>query len=167
MPNLTPEKETEILEALRLKIATLPNAKNVVASEPLLDSKQDVLKTICVQNLDKRTEVQYIKIDFLGFEDSVADGCEDNPIVYLSYNLHIFQQYVEKRSDNSTSTLDIKRLVIDLRNLFLITANNARILLPNCEHQPLTQNQFIVLNDDPLTRAYGHFVDLICKVIVE
>ena len=167
MPNLTDEKEAEILEALRAKVASLPNAKNVIADEPLLDSKQDVLKTICVQNTDKKTEVKYIKIDFLGFEDSATDGCEDNPVVYLSYNLHVFQQYVEKRKDNSTSTKDVKKLVIDLRNLFLVTENNARVILPNTETQPLTQNQFIILNDDPLTGAYGHYVDLICKVTVE
>ena len=167
MPNLTPQKELDILEALRVKIASLSNAKNVIADEPLLDSKQDALKIICVQNVDKRTEVRYIKIDFLGFRDSPTDGCEDNPVVFLSYNLHIFQQYVEKRSDNSTSTKDEKKLVIDLRNLFLETANNARILLPNCESQPLKPNNFIILGDDPLTGAYGHYIDLICTVTVE
>ena len=167
MPNLTAAKETAILEALGVKIASLPNAKNVIADEPLLDSKQDVLKTICVKSVDKKTEVQYIKIDFLGFRDSTTDGCEDNPVVYLSYNLHIFQQLVEKRSDNSTSTKDVKKLVIDLRNLFLLTENNARILLPNTESQPLRQNNFIILGDDPLTGAYGHYIDLVCTVTVE
>ncbi len=164
MPNLTPEKEVEILEALRVKVASAEGASNVVADEPLLDSKDDVLETICVQNVDDETEVKFIKIDFVKFEDSKTDGCEDSPVVYATYNFHLFQQYKEKRSDNSTSTADFKRLVLNLRNLFLITENNARRLAANCEHLPLKQTNQITLGNDELTGFYGHFTDLECKV---
>lgn len=164
MHNLTPEKEALILEALRARIATVPGAVNVIADEPLLDSKQDVLDTICVQNADDETEVKYLKIDFLGFEDSPTDGCEDNPLVYATYNLHLFQQFNAGRSDETTSTKDIKKLLFALRNLFLETANNARQLAPGSESLPLTQNNFILLDNDPLTGYYGHFVDLKLRV---
>lgn len=164
MPNLTIEKEALVLAALKSKLESVAGAENVVADEPLLDSKQDFLDTICVQNVDDETEVKYIKIDFLGFEDSSTDGCDDNPVVFVSYNCHVFQQYKEIRGDDSASSRDIKRLVIGLRNRFLETANNARRLAADCEHQPLRQNNFIILGDDPLTGAYGHYADLICKV---
>ena len=165
MTNLTPEKEAEILAALTAKVAAVADAVNVVADEPLLDSKDNILDTICIQNVDDETEVKFIKIDFLGFEDSDTDGCDDNPVVFLNYNLHVFQQYKEKRSDDSTSTNDIKQLVIALRNRFLEAKNNARQLATKCEHQPLRQQNFIILGDDPLAvGAYGHFTDLICKV---
>lgn len=164
MPNLTPEKEAEILEALRVKVAACDGAANVVADEPLLDSKDDVLDAICVQNVDDETEVTFIKIDFLKFEDSKTDGCEDNPVVYAVYNLHLFQQFKEKRSDDSTSTGDIKRLVLNLRNLFLATKNNARRLAAYSEHLPLAQSNSIILGNDELTGFYGHFTDLLCKV---
>lgn len=164
MPNLTPAIESEILTALKTKILSASGASNVIADEPLLDSKFDVAKTICVRAIDNKTEVKYIKIDFLGFEDSPTDGCDDMPVVYISYNLHVFQQYREKRSDDSTSTNDVKTLVINLRNRFLETDNRARFFGGNAEHQPLRQNNFILLGNDPLTGAYGHFTDLICKI---
>ncbi len=164
MPNLTPEKELLILTALKAKIETVPGAVNVIADEPLLDSKQDVLDIICRSNVDDETEVVYLKIDFLGFQDSATDGCDDNPVVFLNYNLHVFQGFKEIRSDNSTSAADLKRLVINLRNEFLRTDDNARQLAPNCESAPLRQNNFIILDNDPLTGAYGHIADLIAKV---
>lgn len=165
MQNLTAEKELLILEALRAKIATVPEAVNVIADEPLLDSKQDVLDTICVQNSDDETEVKYLKIDCLGFQDSDGDdGCEDMPLVYLTYNLHLFQQFNSKRGDATTSTEDIKKLLFGLRNKFLETKNNARQLAPGCESLPLAQNNFIILGSDELTGYYGHFVDLKLRV---
>lgn len=167
MPNLTPEKEAEILEALRAKVATAEGAANVVSDEPLLDSKDDVLETICFQNSDDETEVKFIKIDFVKFEDSKTDGCEDNPVVYATYNFHLFQQFKDKRTDNSTSTADFKKLVLSLRNLFLVTANNARRVAANCETAPLVQQNPIILGNDELTGFYGHFTDLTCKVVIE
>ena len=164
MHNLTPEKEALILESLRVKVASAEGASNVVADEPLLDSKDDVLETICVQNVDDETEVKFIKIDFAKFEDSKTDGCEDNPVVYIVYNFHAFQQYKAKRTDNSTSTSDFKKLVLNLRNLFLVTENNARRIAANCESTPLIQTTPIILGNDDLTGFYGHFTDLTCKV---
>lgn len=166
MQTLTPEKELLILAALKAKIESVPGAVNVVADEPLLDSKQDFLDAICVQTSDDETEVVYLKIDFLGFEDSETDGCEDNPVSFLSYNLHAFQQYKELRGDGSSGLKDIKALLLNFRNRFLETDNNARILLAGCELQPLTQKTFIVLDNDPLTGAYGHYFDLIARIEV-
>ena len=160
------EQLSAILAALTDKIESVAGARNVVADEPLLDSKQDFLDTICVQNSEDETEVVYLKIDFLGFQDSDTDGCEDNPVSFLSYNLHAFQQYRDVRGDGSTGLKDIKALLLNLRNRFRETDNNARLLLSGCELQPLTQKTFIVLNNDPLTGAYGHFFDLIAKIEV-
>lgn len=164
MPNLTPEKEAEILAAIKAKIESVPGAINVVADEPLLDSKQDVLKTICFKNIDNKTEVRYLKIDFSGFTDSAEEGCEDEPVVFISYKLHLFHQFVEKRTDASSSAKDIKTLVLNLRNKFLETDDNARSLATDCESTPLVQNKFIILGNDELTGYYGHFTDLTLKV---
>lgn len=164
MPNLTPEKELEILEALRSKVASVPGAINVITNEPMLDSKHDVLDSVCFQNADDETEVRYLKIDLLGFSDLPEEGCEDNPVVNLNYNLHLFHQLKEVRTDGSSSLKDIKKLVIDLRNAFLPFKNNARRLAENCTHLPLVQGKFIILGSDDVTGYYGHFTDLICKV---
>jgi len=164
MPNLTAEKELEILEALRVKIAATPGAINVVADEPLLDSKHDVLKTICFKSVDDKTEVRYLKIDFLGYTDDAENGCEDNPVCYLNYNLHLFHGFVEKRSDDSSSAKDIKALVINLRAAFLPFKNGERQVAEICESIPLVQNKFIILGEDELTGNYGHIADLTLKV---
>lgn len=164
MPNLTPEKETEILAALKTKFEAVSGVDNVLIENPLIDSKQDAVEKLTVQNVDDESEVKYLYLSFAGFEDSLTDGCDDNPVVYLNYNAHLFWQYKEKRSNNTSSENDFKKLVISLRNKFLETENNARSLAANSEHLPLKQNDFIILDDDPLTGSYGFFVDLICKV---
>lgn len=60
MQNLNPQIEANILEALRVKISAVEGAVKVIADEPLLDSKHDVLDTICIQNSDDETEVKYL-----------------------------------------------------------------------------------------------------------
>ncbi len=164
MPVLTSEKEAQILEALRARIAAIPGAVNVIADEPLLDSKQDVIKKFCVKTVGNKTEVQYIKIDYAGWRDHAEMGCEDDPVVFLKYKIHSFRQYREKRPDNSTSSGDIKALDIALHNKFRETANKARFLLEKAEHLPLVLIRDIILDDDELTGCYGHIADYFIEV---
>ncbi len=168
MTNFTSQNEALILEALRAKIASVPGARNVIADEPLLDSKQDVLKKFCVQTAGGKTEVQYIKIDYLGWRDDAEMGCEDNPVVFLKYKIHSFRQYREIRPDNSTSSADIKALDIALHNRFRetkgVTKNNARNLTAFSEHAPLVLIKDIILGVDELTGAFGHIADYSIEV---
>ncbi len=163
MPNLTPEKEIQILDALKAKFEAVAGAENVLIENPLIDSKQDAVDKLTVQNVDGQTEVKFIYISFLGFQDSATDGCDDNPVVYLTYNAHVVWGFNEKRSDDSFSEKDFKALVLNLRNKFL---NKNRTILADCETSPLVQSAFIILGDDPLTGAFGHIVDLTVKVEV-
>ena len=161
MPNLTPEIELSILDALKAKFESVPGASNCLIENPLIDSKQDAVDKLTVQNSDDQTEVKFIYISFLGFEDSATDGCDDSPAVTLNYNAHVVWGFKERRSDGSFSEKDFKALVLNLRNKFL---NKNRTILTNCETTPLRQQNFIILGDDPLTGAYGHIVDLTVKV---
>lgn len=167
MTNFTTEKIAEITEALRAKIAAVPGASNVVASEPLLGSKDEVLDTICVQNSDEETEIKYIKIDYAGWRDSEEYGCEDNPVVFARFKIHSFQGYNEIRANGTTSANDIRNLDINLHNRFRETANYARRLAANCEHAPLALSKDIVLEADELTGAYGHTADYTIEVEIE
>lgn len=162
--NLTPEKEEQILEALKAKIESVPNASNVIADEPFFDSKQDYVKKLTVLNVENVRETKYIKIDYLGWRDSATDGCDDNPVVFLKYKLRSFQQYKEVRSDLSTSAKDIKVLDINLRNKFLEAENNARLLAPNSEHRPLVLISDIILDVDEPTGIYGHIAEYSIEV---
>lgn len=164
MPNLTSEIESEILAALKLKIESVSGASNVIADEPFFDSKQDFIESLTVQNIDDELETSYIKIDYLGWRDSLTDGCDDMPVVFVKYRIHSFAQYKEVRSDDSTSQKDFKVLDINLRNKFLETQNNARSLAANSEHTPLTLQNDIILDEDSLTGIFGHIADYSIEV---
>lgn len=165
MPNLTPEKEAQILTGLQSKFQSVAGADNVLIENPLIDSKQDIVDLVTVQNIDDETEVKYIYLSFQGFEDSATDGCDDMPSVTLKYNAHVAHGYKEKRSDDSSSEKDIKALVLNLRNKFL-NKNRALPGVENCETTPLVQTNFIILDSDPLTGADAFYTDLLVKVEV-
>ncbi|MGH9961751.1 MAG: hypothetical protein ACREBC_32250, partial [Pyrinomonadaceae bacterium] len=163
MPNLTPEKEALVLEALRVKFAGVSGMSNVIVEMPVIDSKQDEIDKLTVTNVDGELEIKYCYVSFLGYEDSATDGCDDAPLVYLNYQAHLFWGFKEKRSDNSSSEKDFKTLFINTRSKFLETG---RTLAAGAEHTPLAQTNSIILGDDPLTGAYGFFVDLSLRVEV-
>src|ERR1043165_6491401 len=108
--SLTPAIEITVINALKAKFEAVPGVSNCLIENPLVDSKQDAVDKLTVQNIDEETEVKYIYISFLGFEDSATDGCDDNPSVNLKYNAHVFLGYKERRSDNSSSEKDFKAL---------------------------------------------------------
>ena len=163
-PNLTPSIEDQILTALKAKFEAVSGVSNVLIENPLFDSKQDAINKVCVQNVDNETEVKYIYLSFLGFQDSATDGCNDRPSVNLTYNAHCVWQYKEKRSDLSYSEKDFKALIFNLRNKFL---NKNREILSGIETTPLVQNAFILLADDPLTGAYAYLLDFTLKVEID
>lgn len=161
MPNLTAAKEQQIIDALKAKFAGVTGASNIITDMPVIDSKQDEIDLLTVQNVDDELEIKYCYLSFLGYADSETDGCDDMPVVFLDYNAHFFAQFKELRSDNSTSEKDFKAWILNTRNKFL---EDNRTLLVGCEHTPLTQSGFIILGDDPLTGSYGHFQDLTLRV---
>ena len=161
MPNLTPDIQSNILTALQTKFAGVSGVDNFLIKNPLLDSKTDAVDVLTVENSDGELEVKYIYLSFLGFEDSLTDGCEDDPSVSLTYNAHCFWQYQELRADGSYSERDFVNLILNLRNEFL---KSNRVILTDTETTPLKQNNFIILGDDPLTGAYGFYCDLTVKV---
>ena len=158
--NLSPVIETGLRAALAAKISTV--AQNLIVDEPVIDSKHDEIDLLTRENVDGELETVFGKLDFLKFEDSSSDGCDDEPLVTLFYKLHLFQQFKEKRSDNSTSANDFVALVLNLRNKFL--ESNRRLVSSNIEHLPLRQLIAITLGEDPLMGAEGHFADFEIKV---
>lgn len=156
---LTPEKELLIIDALKTKFEGVSGVSNVIVENPVIDSMNDVVEILSVENSDGETEVKYIYISLLGFSDSEEDGCEDDPLLTLNYNAHIFWQFNEKRNDDSTSEKDFKALVLNLRNKFL-EKNRKLSGIEMSETTPLKQQNFIILGNDALTGVYGHIVDL-------
>ena len=164
--NLTPERELTITAAVKAKIETVTGAVNVIAAEPFFDSKNDYIDGLTVPNIDGELETVFIKIDYLGWRDSLTDGCDDDPVVFVRYRIHAFHGYKEVRSDDSTSANDIKSLDLNLRNEFRRTADHARRIVPNCETQPLSLQRDIFVGVDALTGAFGHIADYLLEVEV-
>jgi hypothetical protein len=166
---LDPAKELIIREAIGDKISAITGY--VFVRRPLIDSRADWAELLGVENADGKLEIKYCTVDLLGFADSPTDGCDDDPLTTLSYSVHLFNQYRESAvSDDSNSTDDFTATVLDLRNSFL-NANRGvgpRGYPPieNVERLPLVQSGFIILGEDPLTGAFGHYIDLIAKVEV-
>jgi|GEM_PF-6185201 len=159
---LTAALEKQIRAALAAKIGAA--AANIITEEPTIDSKHDEIDLFTKTNVDDELEVVCGKLDFLKFEDSATDGCDDNPLCTIKYRLHLFQGYKKKRSDDSTSAEDFKDLILELRNLLL--KPNRMLVSPKIEHLPLRQLTDITLDNDPLMPAlgYGHFADFEIKV---
>lgn len=160
---LTAEKELTIREAAGTKIALLTGSTFV--RRPVIDSKIDWVDLLGHANVDDEMELRVCTVDLLQFLDSEEEGCDDDPVTTLTYGVHVFHQFKESRSDDSTSTDDFNALLLNLRNSFL---SNDRSLgdLPKVESLPLTQSGFILLGDDPLTGSFGHSVDLLLRVEV-
>lgn len=161
--SLSSAKEKTIREALGTKAAAL--AGSAFVRRPVIDSKQDWVELLGKTNIDGELEVKVCTVDLLQFTDSDQEGCDDDPVATLVYQIHLFHQYKESRSDDSSSTDDFNAAVVDLRNAFL-DKNRSLAGLSGVENLPLTQSGFIILGDDPLTGAFGHYVDLLAKVEV-
>ncbi len=156
-------KELTIREALGQKVAGITGS--VFVRRPVIDSKQDWVDLLGIENVDEEFELRYCTVDLLGFTDSPTDGCDDDPLVTLTYAVHLFHEFKEARSDDSNSTDDFTAAVLNLRSRFLETDRSLGSL-ERIEHLPLRQSGFIILEEDPVTGSFGHFVDLQCMVQV-
>jgi len=165
---ISSQKEKDILAALVVKFGAVSGVSNIVTTDDLLDSKQDVIKAICIKDSDNATVVKFCQVKYVGWRDSETDGCDDDPVSFMRYNVHIFQQYTAKRKNNSTPLDDIKALDIELHNKFrdknrkLYDALD--VALPKCESQPLAPVSDITLEVDALTGVYGYFRDYLLEV---
>lgn len=168
MPSITSQKEKDVLAALVRKFETVSGISNIVTTDDLLDSKQDVIAAVCVRDSDNKTIVKFCQVKYTGWRDSDTDGCDDDPVVFMRYNVHIFQAYTPKRKNGTTPYEDIKILDIELHNIF--RAKNRKLYdadsnaLPKCESQPLVPVSDIILNDDPLIGSVGYFRDYLLEV---
>lgn len=158
-------KELTIRTALGEKIAAI--TASVFIRRPMIDSKNDWVDLLGKLNVDGELEVRYCTVDLAGFTDSAEEGCDDDPVVNLTYSVHLFHEYKEGRSNNSNSTDDFTAAVLSLRNAFLDADRSLGTpALAKVETLPLVQSGFIILGTDPVTGSYGHFVDLIASVEV-
>jgi hypothetical protein len=166
MPKLTPEKELELRAQIKTDVESVENTGAVFSKPEFFTSKQDFVARCTKQmvNGDDR-EVQFCQISFFGFEDLPNAGsavCADDPPVRAIFRLHLFHEYVAKRSDNTNSHDTFTAMILNLRNKFLETQDQGEYT----ERTPLTPDQFIIFGQENefFPGAYGHYTNLTVKV---
>lgn len=155
MINLSPELELAIRAALKAKIETVPAIGAVFPREVFVTSKIDFFDKVGMAVADD-LELRMCEVTLLKFQDSLLEGCDDMPVVYLSYNVKIQHEYNDSRGDGSNSFDDFVRAGLDLRNAFLINRRmNFTIngVVTHTEHAPLVQTDFIITDDAVLHTA--------------
>ena len=124
-------------------------------------SEQDLVKKIGVK-VGSKTEFKYLQIELIGVDD--IEGEDNCPGVALTYRFHLFVGFIDSRPSGSTfdnSTDEFNTLLLNLRNEFSL---NDKVFDPDDEstsNNALERQDFIVVDDDPLTGVTGHFIDQI------
>lgn len=168
MAYIEPEKEKEIREALKAR-AQKPNVLGsgfpTFTRRVYVSSESDLIKKIGVK-VGKITEYKYLQIELVGIDD--IEGEDNCPGLELIYRFHLFVGFIDSRPNGATfanSTDEFNANLINLRNEFSLSDT---ILEDNSHtsNDALTRDDFILIDDDPLTGAVGHFIDQTTRVEV-
>jgi hypothetical protein len=164
MANVKIEQETAVRDDIKTLIESLGVFGTVFPRRRYIKSRQDFVKKLGKKTLDNRTEIRFVEIRFLGFEDSPTLGHDTNPAAILKYQIHVFFEFIDERSDGSNSDEDFTAAILDLRDKFLLTERfgivNDTTGRKRGSRDPLTQDTFAQFGFDTLTDCEGHFVDL-------
>lgn len=133
--SLTAENELTIRAAVHAKCAAAEGIGDVLPSPIFFVDKADFFAAAAPQITKKAIEttvVNFCLITLLRFEDEnpVVEGCEDQPLVSLTYNLYLFRQYDFERVDETSvpdafnkkllkAERDFLKTFFGLRNIFL------------------------------------------------
>lgn len=166
MKKLTPEKELELRAQVKADIESVPGTGKVFAEPVLIDSKQEFVDEFTEQVVaGNNREVRFCQILFQGWRDLPNAGgtmCADDPVVEAIYRLHFFHEFVEKRSDGTSSHNSVTAMALNLRNKFLDTQDIGAYT----ERTPLTLDGSIILGtaSEFFPGAYGHYFNAIVRV---
>lgn len=161
---LSETDELNIRNEIVALLLTEPLAGNVFDRRRSISSRADFYRKLNVDVNDGR-EVRFIEVELLNLDDSPDEGADDNPVALLTYNFHLFHQFVDERSDDSNSDRDFTNLLIRLRRLFL----NSRDFIGRrgvSDDAALTADEFTQFGPDTFTDVNGHFKDLTITIRV-
>lgn len=156
MPNVTKEQEKAVRDAIKVKIEKFSAIKNVFTRRRFISSRADYYRKLGKTVAGNRTEISFAEIRFLGWTDDENEGFEKTPAIILQYQIHLFLEFADERSDGSNSDDDFTGAILDLRNEFLLNSN----IGDYGKGEPLTNDVFAQFGNDTLSDAEGHFIDL-------
>lgn len=163
-----PETNAEIELLVRGLVAdkcrAVPGIGHVATKRFYVVGKQQYVEKLGIENeADGDIEVRILFVEFQGFEDT-SKGCDEAPFYNLIYSVRAFQEFIDERTDGSNSSDDFAEFVMNLRDAFLSGRDLGfpeRLL-----HTPLSMAQRPIVDDDPLTGAFGHILPFLLKVEV-
>jgi hypothetical protein len=163
MARLSIDIEQEFRAAFVAYLSAITLTGNVFDRRRLFNSRQDFFERTGVENADDELKIRYTEIECLSPSDHDAAGFDDNPAAVLRYNLHLFHEFEDLRSDNGNSDRDFTDLLLQLRNKILQTP---KLTLATSgwkvEIEPLTPPEgtpFTQFGTDSLVGVNGHFTD--------
>lgn len=156
--------EQSVRAVLAADLATLPILGNIFSRRRLITSRADFMDKLGIKRGGK-TEIKFCEIDLLQITDSEDEGFDDCPLAILTYNLHIFHEFVDLRADGSNSDTDFTNALIQLRayglNKRSFTIGLTRGIV---ETEAMLQAEFAQFGNDTFTDCVGHSVDIEWKV---
>jgi hypothetical protein len=167
MGQITISDEQTLRAELAADLATIPVAGNVFDRRRKFNSRQDFLQrtqqTIGTGS-GKTKEIRFIELELINVEDSPDEGFDDCPVAILTYNLHIFHEFNDGRTDGSNSDTDFNDAIFQLRSKFLSKRKfvSGRVQTDAGITPPGTE--FTQFGNDTFTDVTGHFKDLTLKV---
>lgn len=157
MAKITITDEQAIRTAIANHVDAVALAGNVFTRRRAINSRQDFFQKLGVA-VGSRLEIRFAEIELLNIEDSPDEGPDDCPVAVLTYNVHLFHEFVDGRADNSNSDTDFTDLLIRLRTAFL---NQTEFAVAGWIGvvQEFTPAEFTQFGPDTFTDAVGHFKD--------
>ncbi len=160
MAKITIDDEQEFRAALVADLVAQSAGRNVFNRRRSLNSRADFFLKLGVE-VNTETEIRYIDVELINIEDDETEGPDDCPVANLTYNLHLFDQFADERSDDTNSDFDFTALLLGLRSRFLGTRE---YLITNWEVEVLpitpTGGEFTQFGNDTFTDCLGHFKNL-------
>lgn len=103
--SISPEQEITLRKVLAAKVAEVPEAGYVLPTPNIFAGKSDFWAqcdpTKTSQSDIEKTLINATWIYFLGFVDDPANGHNDAPLVKVTYEFYVFQQYAQIRQDET------------------------------------------------------------------
>lgn len=169
MANVTIEDEQALRGEIVALLETVPLAGNVFGRRRKFNSRNDFLErvgsTLGTGNAKTR-EIRFIEVELINLEDS-DEGFAECPVPVLTYNLHVFHEFNDKRPDGSNSDRDFTAMLLELRRLF--SARRQFLDRRACVDpsiMPPDATEFTQFGADTVADVWGHSKDLTLKVFI-
>lgn len=168
MAYLTGEDEAALRAEIVAEIEAIGAlAGNVFNRRRQFNSKTDFIarttKLVGESGKEKK-EVRFVEVELINIEDSPDEGFADCPAVILTYNLHIFHEFADERSDETNSDFDFNTCLLKLRARFLSKfewiENRGR-----AESDGLTFPELTQFGNDGFTDIRGYSKDVELRII--